>query len=454
MTDHAAERGLTLRLAELAVALPVGERLHADVIAQAWADTIAVSAAAVGQQGLRDIRSAVLGQHASSLWLATGPQRADDAALLNGTAAHFLDFDDVSPSMPLHPSAVLVPALMAAESHGELRFDRFAEAFNVGSAMFRYIAEALPSEEHYGRGWHSTATVGRVAAVAAIARYRRLSAEVTANALGMASSMASGSRVNFGTMTKPLHAGLAARDALHAVEWSEAGVTASTTELESKGGFFSRFGTADAAGLAETVEARFTHWVEEWPSDWGLKRYPSCYGTHRPIDAALELRALVPAEQVARVEVEIYRGGSAPLTPRPPEAGTEAKFSLEYCTALAWLRGNVALLDFADAHFAADRAEVAALASRISLREVDGEGEFAHVTVFAADGGSHHRTVTLTKGSGGNPMGPSELQAKLRSCLEFAGVAGGERLLAGADGYSPEQDLIQIAAELRLETGS
>src|SRR5690606_11491685 len=227
------------------------------------------------------------------VWFTGEHERADDVALLNGTAAHFLDFDDVSPSMPLHPSAVLVPALMAAAGSG-LRFDRFAEAYNVGAAMFRWVAEALPSEEHYGRGWHSTATVGRLAAVAAIARIRGLSVETTANAFGMASSTASGSRVNFGTMTKPLHAGLAARDALHTVDWSAAGVTASTSELESKGGFFSRFGAADAAALADSVAERFAHWVEHWPGDWGLKRYPSCYGTHRAIDAALELRTLVP----------------------------------------------------------------------------------------------------------------------------------------------------------------
>src|SRR5690606_27974609 len=118
MTSHTPEHGLTLRLAEAAVAASVPELHHGAIIAQAWSDTVAVSAAAVGQRGLRDIRSAVLGGQAMPVWFTGEHERADDVALLNGTAAHFLDFDDVSPSMPLHPSAVLVPALMAAAGSG------------------------------------------------------------------------------------------------------------------------------------------------------------------------------------------------------------------------------------------------------------------------------------------------------------------------------------------------
>lgn len=445
--------GLTTRLAQAAVGLPLPPLHHADTIAHAWVDTIAVSLAASGEEGLHNLRTAVLGDSSVPLWISGDSARADDAALLNGTAAHFLDYDDISPSMPLHPSAVLVPAVMAAGgSAPSLRFDQFAEAYNIGAMTFRYIAESLPSAEHYGRGWHSTATVGRLAAVAAIARYRRLSPAVTANALAMASSMASGSRANFGTMTKPMHAGLAARDALHSVDWSIAGVSASGTELEARAGFFARFGTGDPSSLADTAGERLEWWAKEWPSDWGLKRYPSCYGTHRAIDAALELREHVAAEDLARVEVEIHRGGTAPLILRAPETGTEAKFNLQHCVALAWLQGDVTLHDFTgDGFTAADR--VAELAESISLEEVDGDGEFAHVTVTTRSGGSLRRTVAQAKGSGGNPLDAGELRAKVQSCCDFAGIApaSAQKLLDSVDGLTAKTDLLDLVARLQAQ---
>jgi 2-methylcitrate dehydratase PrpD len=444
--------GLTALLAKAAVELPLPTLHHAETIAHAWVDTIAVSLAASGEAGLQRMRSAVFGDSDIRLWAGGEQARADDAALFNGTAAHFLDYDDISPSMPLHPSAVLVPALMAAAGAraGSMRFDEFTEAYNIGATMFRYIAESLPSAEHYGRGWHSTATVGRLAAVAAIARYRRLTPAVTTNALAMASSMASGSRANFGTMTKPMHAGLAARDALNAVDWSIAGVSASSTELEAPAGFFARFVTGDPSKLAETAGERLEWWAQEWPRDWGLKRYPSCYGTHRAIDAARELREQVAAEDIARVEVGIYRGGTAPLTLRVPETGTEAKFHLQHCVALAWLHGDVTLQDFTTERFAAaDRA--ALLAERIGLEEVDGQGEFAHVTVTTRGGATHRRTVTEAKGSGSNPLDSDELRAKVESCCDFAGISAtsAKKLLDSVDGLTPTTDLLDLVAGLQ-----
>ncbi len=447
----AAGEGLTARLASAAVRYALPSGLHDEVIAHAWTDTIAVSLAAVDQEGMRALRRAVIGERQTAAWLSGGAVRADDAALLNGTAAHYLDFDDVSPSMPMHPSAVLVPALMAAaERDGTLRFDAFARAYNVGAAMFRLIAEALPSARHYGAGWHSTSTVGRLAAVAAIARLRNLTPELTANALAMASSMASGSRANFGTMTKPMHAGLAARDAVNAIDWSTAGVDASATELEAPSGFFRRFGDPDRIAWAlENLDARLAWWVQEWPADWGLKRHPSCYATHRSIDAALDLREHASSADIEWIDVEVYRGGTAPLILRRPESGTEAKFSLEHCIALAWLHGAVTMDDFTDEGFAsADR--VNELAGRVTVREVDGEGEFNHVTVTTRDGGSMRKTVAVAKGSGERPLQAADVRVKVQSCCEFAGVTGPAvaRLLEGADGISAGTDLLGLVADL------
>lgn len=454
MTAHEGTLGFTGQLAHAAAELPVPPLLHSDAIARAWVDTVGVAVAAAKEKGLRALQTAVLGDTLPGAWVGGQSVRADDAALLNGTAAHFLDYDDGSASTPLHPSAVLVPAIMAAGiGDSPLSFDRFAEAYNIGAATLRIVAEALPNGEHYARGWHATATVGRLSAVAAIGRYRRVSPDIMMNALGMVSSMAGGSRANFGTMTKPMHAGLAARDALHAVDWSIAGVTASRRELEASAGFFNRFGNAEVfAGFADGVGERLERWLQEWPNDWALKRYPSCYGTHRAIDAARELRQRVPVEDVASIAVEVYREGTAPLILRRPQTGMEAKFNLQYCVALAWLHGDVTLQDFTPARFEAED-RVREFADRITLHEVDGDGEFAHVTVTHRNGGLLSRSVTIARGDYRDPLDADELRAKVQSCCDFAGitVASAHTLFAAAEGIPGDTDLLELAHALHVE---
>src|SRR5216684_4730391 len=131
---------------------------------------------------------------------------AAQAALLNGTAGHALDFDDVTDELKGHPSVVLVSALLAlAEVRGRTGRE-FLEAYVVGFETACAIARGLPVQPHYRKGWHATATVGVVAAAAGAGRLLRLDETSMRNALGTAASMASGSRQNFGTMTKPLHA--------------------------------------------------------------------------------------------------------------------------------------------------------------------------------------------------------------------------------------------------------
>src|SRR5690606_22714486 len=188
------------------------------------------------------------------------PVRRGDgqAALLNGTAGHALDFDDACPSMPLHPSTVLWPALLAMVDD-EVEPARLVEALDVGNAALRAIGEALPMATHYGRGWHSTSTVGRLAAVAAVARLRALDITTTQHALGAVASMASGSVANFGTSTKPLHAGLAARDAVFAVAVAEHGLDAAPDSLEHPSGFFALYG--EPRGIDED---RFAQRLEHW----------------------------------------------------------------------------------------------------------------------------------------------------------------------------------------------
>ncbi len=385
-------------------------------------------------------------------------------ALANGLAGHALDWDDASPTRWLHAGTVLWPALLARTSAGLTGAD-LARGYSVGSAVFRALSDLLPLLDHYRRGWHNTATTGRLAAVAALAAAHRLPASAVATALGIVTSTAAGTLANFGTMTKPLHAGLAARDALMAVGLAEAGFTASNDILDDPRGFIGLYG--DPAGSAEIdLEERLETCWQEWPQDFAIKRYPSCYATQRAIDGALDmsmgLRAEVGAEHdavlasVRRIEVFVEPGGLLPLQLDPPTTGLEAKFSMAYTVAVALLRGHVRLEDFADE--AIHDPAVTALMARIECRETDtppvGEplGDRQATTIRLVPGSGPDRIIRVhhARGDARNPLSDAALAEKfveavnlpdpaqaaawadaLSATLSHENLSGLQRLLAG-----------------------
>ena len=428
--------GATEVLASYAVTGSGSAADHSAEVARALIDTVAVALGSTGSDGEKILRDWARTQSPSgpaTVWTSGERTSASNAALVNGTVAHLLDFDDISPSMPLHPSAVLMPALVAAaESWGgqAAEPEHFTAAYDVGAAAFRALADLLPQHVHYARGWHSTSTIGRLAAVAALARLGGLDVGTTRHALGLVSSLAAGSRPNFGSMTKPLHAGAAARDAVMAVELARAGFTANPEELEAPNGFLERYGDpllAPAGSASQTLDERLEYWTDAWIQDWGLKRYASCYGTHRGIDAMLELRRRHPQDPPTSVKATLHRRGSRPLRRTAPTSGTEAKFSLEYVLAVAYLRGRVTLDDFTEQAFA--DAQVQSMMSRVSVGESDtppvGPEEYATgftvVEASFADGSSEAARVEITHGQYADPLTDAELREKSVECV----LAGG-----------------------------
>lgn len=428
--------GATEVLASYAVSGAPASSLHRAEVARALVDTVAVTLGGAGSPGERILRTWARAESPSgpaTVWTTGEKTSASTAALVNGTVAHLLDFDDISPSMPLHPSAVLMPALVAAaEAWGGAAAEpeRFISAYDVGAAAFRALAELLPQHVHYGRGWHSTSTIGRLAGTAALAHLGRLDLDSARHALGLVASLAAGSRPNFGSMTKPLHAGAAARDSVMAVELARAGFTSNPQELESPNGFLERYGDpqlAPVGSAAQTLDERLEYWTEAWVHDWGLKRYASCYGTHRGIDAMLQIRAEKPRNPPVSIRATLHRRGSRPLRRTAPASGTEAKFSLEYVLAVAYLRGEVTLDDFTDRAFADE--QVQKLMRTVSVGESDvppvGPAEYATgFTVVEAvfpDGSTTAARVEITHGQYADPLTDEELRAKSIDCV----LAGG-----------------------------
>ncbi|WP_219815640.1 MULTISPECIES: MmgE/PrpD family protein [unclassified Arthrobacter] len=427
--------GATEALARFATGKLVSSTDHVEQVTNALIDTVAVAIAAAPAEGTQIVNAwaaAEGGGGKATVWTTGRKATASMAAMVNGTSGHMLDYDDISPTMPMHPSTVLFPALLAVAEDRGIDGAKLVQAYDVGAATFRAVTELLPGHVHYARGWHTTSTVGRLAAVAALARLCGTPLEQARNALGIVSSLAAGSRPNFGSMTKPFHAGVAARDAVIALQLADAGFTSNPGELEAPTGFLERMGDPDLApigGLTETLVERLEYWMESWPKDWGIKRYPACYGTHRAIDAVLELRDELAGRTPDSIRVTVHPRGMEPLLPYAPQNGNQAKFSLEYAVAVAIERGAVTLQDFTDDAFA-DR-EVRELMAIVEVVEspVPPMGDLVTREPYAAvqvrTGGEAWlgRRVDLTKGDARNPLSQAGLRNKFGDCCAAAGVS-------------------------------
>jgi len=266
------------------------------------------------------------------------------AALVNGTNAHALDYDDVHLDSPGHPSAPIIPAILSLAEWKGLTGSDFITAFVTGVQVFFAVGSAI-MPRHYNEGWHNTGTFGHIAAAAAASKLLGLDKSGTINALGIAATQASGMQNVFGTMGKPFHAGKAAMDALLAALLAEKDFASSLDPIGGKKGFLSLYASkSDPSAMGKALlEENFLKGVT-------FKRYPSCFATHATIDCMLSLRNNneINPEEIAEIECIVYpRLIEIAATPEP-RTGLEGKFSVQFCLALALEEGAVLLESFDD----------------------------------------------------------------------------------------------------------
>ncbi|WP_194288557.1 MmgE/PrpD family protein [Ornithinicoccus halotolerans] len=354
--------------------------------------------------------------------LATGRSAAPrDAALVGGLLCHAFDYDDVDTPTISHPSTVLVPALLAvAEAEGHSP-EQVLLGYGAGLLAQRTVAAELGGiEGHYSAGWHATGTIGTLSATAALARLRGLDEGAGRHALGIAGSLAMGSRQNFGTMTKPLHAGIASANAVLATDLAAAGFTADPDQLE--GGFgFLRLHHGRPAEDAATVAGPDILGVD-------VKLYPCCYYTHPTANAVLDLVGQgLRVGDVARVDVTVHPGGLSALIHPRPTTGLQGKFSMEYVVAAALLDGRLTLRTFTDEQVR--RAEVPPLLELVHPTTAEEppfggprDGWYATVEVTTTDGRVLRERVDRPRGHATRPVEEADLVAKAGDCLDWGGL--------------------------------
>ena len=358
----------------------------------------------------------------ASLYFSGDSAAAPEAAWINGTAGHALDYDDVG--CRGHVSTVLVPAVLAeAETLGLGGREMFA-AYVAGYETWAELARRDPGHHHV-KGWHPTGIFGAIGAGAACAALRRLGPEQATAAIALSASQAGGIMANFGTMTKPFHAGRAAHAGLVSARLAELGFTAAPDALEHPQGFLSAVspdGRADREGATPRLG-------DEWHilrQGLSIKKYPACYCTHRALDAMLELLAKRPlkAAEIARITVSISKTHSLILRNHAPQTGLEAKFSMEFAMAAAVISRRASLAEYTDAFVR--RPEVQELMRRVSIvtnenydPEVSGASVYDQVTVELVGGECiDSEQVRRARGHAERPLGDAELFDKFRTCLD------------------------------------
>ena len=361
-----------------------------------------------------------------------------DAALINGTAAHALDFDDVSNSLGGHPSAPILPALFALGEVLDCTGRDFIAAYVAGFETETRLGRGV-HHHHYEKGWHPTATLGVFGATAACCHLYGLDRAKTAQALAIAASLASGIKANFGTMTKPLHVGHTARSGLFAAQLAREGFEANPAALEHKQGFLEVFngaGTYDAAKIL---------------ADWGrpydivspglaAKQHPCCGSTHPVIDAMLLLREEhdIPPEKVARIDSWTHPRRLAHTDRPDPQSGLDAKFSVQYCLARALIAGRIVLEDFEGKAFRDPATRALMRRIHAAPHPEGGEALGAEVRITFEDGSVVAQRVGAALGRGpDNPLPADALTAKFANCaaraLPAAQVERLQRLLLQLD---------------------
>lgn len=394
---------------------------------RALVDTVGVALAATSDPTVAAIWAA-LGHRLPSgpSSVLTQPRRTqpDEAALLNGTAAHALDYDDVVDDLIGHPSAVLIPTALASSEESGASGRELLDAYCVGYQVENALAAGLSIDRHYARGWHSTATLGVVAATATAARLLGLDTTQVRHALGIAGSLAGGSRRNFGTMTKPLHAGLAASHGIQACLLALSGFTADPEHLEAPLGYFALYG--EEVSLEASVETLQGPWLLG-RRGLNVKRFPCCYYAHRAAGAALDLaHEDLDADDVEDVVVTVQPGGLAPLIHHAPMTGLQGKFSLEYIVAACLIDRELNLRSFTDSSVRRDSAQRLLSVVRVEESDVPAvgppevEGGYAAVRVRTRHGDCLERRLDIAPGHALSPLSEQELADKFRDCLSFS----------------------------------
>ncbi|OPY75661.1 MAG: MmgE/PrpD family protein [Syntrophorhabdus sp. PtaU1.Bin058] len=404
------------------------------------------------------------------------------AALVNGYSGHLLDYDETTPPVRSHLTSCILPAVLAFAEERKGSGRDVLEGYIVGYEVALRIGQAM-TPGWMREGWHGTSLFGIFGAVAGCGRIARYTAGEIRNALGMACSMASGISRNFGTMTKPFHAGHAAKNAVLASLLAKEGFTASEQAVE---GFLDTYSWSGKP-KTEYLENPGEPWGLETPGTINPKLYPCCHGLATTIEYGILIREKygISADGIREIRIYSapkalsamhsqnymdngeplvwdYEGPPRQLLPGIPGTGKEAKFSKEYGFAAAFLYGGPRSEDFTDE--AVRRSDVQELMQKVRVYhdcELDKisyqypEGDWPYGERFVIemkDGRVIREEQIFVLGAARRPLSMDRVEEKFRICASTSGLAPGriERTIAMVEGLEGLEKISQLLRQFRL----
>jgi aconitate decarboxylase len=387
---------------------------------------------------------------ASSVLLTQGRADAVTAATINATAAHALALDDVA--WGCHPSAMLLPALLATGEEIDATGEAILRAWVVGYEVLGELASREPGSLH-GTGWHPSGLLGPVAVAAAVAHLQGLDAACASGAIANACSFTGGITANFGTPIKALHAGRAAASGVLACALARRGQRGSPDVLERPGGFLETISPSGQVDLRTPLELGSGRLRLESEGN-SLKRYPLCYSLHRIADAAIGLAQTYDVDAASVDEVEISLGvRQLKMAPhREPATGMQARYSAPFAAASGLVARAAGFAQLEPAFYAS--APVRRLIERTTLLERHDthpdDPVFApsdRVRLRLSDGRwLDSGEVTHPRGHARNPLSAAERRGKFIDCLAESGIGDAAALFDRLAGLA-EVDSIRRVRE-------
>jgi 2-methylcitrate dehydratase PrpD len=357
-----------------------------------------------------------------------------EAAFANGMCSHALDFDDSHPTLRGHPSATMVPAALAVGEATAAAGLEILAAYAIGLEIAGKLARVL-GNGHYLRGWHTTATTGALSSTAVAARLWGLDAGGLRQAWGLAASQMSGLVRNFGTMTKPFHAGHAARCGVAAAWMVRQGFTANDAIFDGEGSVLDTYRGDDGDAPAGMASRLGQPWEATEPGIY-MKRWPCCYSSHRAVGGLftlIEKHALQP-DEITEVTVGFLPGADTALVSLDPQTGLQGKFSIEYTLAAALLDRKLTLETFTDAMV--QRPQARKLMRKVRRYRIADDNIYSGISATGYTDiavitrrGRFELHVDRVPGSPAWPMTDADRVEKFMDCAaRVLGAPGAERL--------------------------
>ncbi len=385
----------------------------------AFIDTIACILAAVNEPVTERVFRGLSGSSGGVCTVAGRMETfsAENAALVNGTASHALDFDDNFIPAVTHASAVLVPALLSLGEEIGATGDQLLDAYIVGLEIQAWLGyHMIPA--HYETGWHATSTIGAIGAATACVRLLTLDISTIRSAISLATSMACGSKIQFGSMTKPLHAGLASRAGITAAKLAIAGVEANLNPFDGPWGFMALY-----KGTPKPDDPRIAN-LSIVEHGLAQKRWPCCASAHRTLDAVYDIirkQDLAP-EDIEEIRTFIPDSNKKNLRFNTPLNVNEARFSMNYAVAAMVFGKSLSLDDFTSA--AINRPAVREFMPRVIMQTVQTDPVEhnsiwdipARTLIRHHDGRVFEQEVQQPVGTIDAPFSPQDLENKFMKC--------------------------------------